>query len=88
MASLKKKNVSLSLREDEILSEKVRLYPCLYDKSHKSYKEKDVVQNAWQEIAEELEFITDGMYALLFLFLYNYLYTIASVRNILSVSKI
>ena len=57
MANIRKKNVSLSLNEDELLSES---YPCLYDKSSKSYKEKDVMKNAWTNIAEELEFIEDG----------------------------
>ena len=51
----KEKNVSLSLNEDELLSEKVR-----YDKSSKSYKEKDVIKNAWTKTAEELDYIEDG----------------------------
>ena len=37
-----------------------RKYPCLYDKSSKSYKEKDVIKYAWTKIAEELDFIEDG----------------------------
>ena len=37
----------LSLQEDELLSEEVRSFPCVYDKSQKEYKEKDVVPNAW-----------------------------------------
>ena len=60
MANIREKNVSLSLNEDELLSEKVRSYPCLYDKSSKSYKEKDVVKNGWTKIAEELDFIEYG----------------------------
>ena len=60
MSNIRKTNVSLSLNEDELLSEKVRSYPCLYDKSSKSYKEKDVIKNAWTKIAEQLDFIEDG----------------------------
>ena len=56
VANIRKKNVSLSLNEDELLSEKVRSYRCLYDKSSKSYKEKDVIKNAWTKIAEELDY--------------------------------
>ena len=44
MANIRKKNGSLSLNEDELLSEKVRSYPCLYDRSSKSHKEKDVIK--------------------------------------------
>ena len=50
----------LSLQEDELLSEEVRSFPCVYDKSQKGYKEKDVVRNAWSKVAEKLDFIEDG----------------------------
>lgn len=50
----------LSLNQEEILCEKVRSYPILYDKSHKGYKEKDAVENAWNELALELEFLENG----------------------------
>ena len=39
-----------SLQEDEILSEEVHKYPCLFDKTCKGYKEKDRVKNAWKEV--------------------------------------
>ena len=46
--------------EDELLCEEVRKYPILYDKSHKGYKEKVVVQNAWSNVVKELPFIENG----------------------------
>lgn len=51
---------SLSLKEEEKLSEIVKNYPCLYDKTSRGYKEKDVGINAWNEVAENLDFIEDG----------------------------
>ena len=45
----------LSLQEEELLSEEVRFFPYLYDKTQKSYKEKDVVRNAWNSVAETLQ---------------------------------
>ena len=50
----------LSLQEEELLSEEVQFFPCLYDRTQKSYKEKDVVRNAWNSVAEKLEFIENG----------------------------
>ena len=44
------------VKEDE----EVRNYPCIYDKSKKSYKEKDVVKNAWENVALKLDFLQDG----------------------------
>ena len=32
----------------------------LYDKSHKSHNEKNVVQNAWEAVADELNCVEDG----------------------------
>ena len=40
---------------DEKLSELVRRFPCLYDKTKKDYKDKNVVANAWETVANELE---------------------------------
>ena len=39
--------VSLDISREEELSETVRSFPVLYDKSHKGFKEKDAVKNAW-----------------------------------------
>ena len=47
----------LSLVDEEKLSETVRNFPVLYDKSKKGYKGRDAVQNAWTEVARSLDFI-------------------------------
>ena len=41
------KKVSPEISREEELSETVRGFPVLYDKSHKGFKEKDAVKNAW-----------------------------------------
>ena len=51
---------SLSLEKNEQLSEVVREFHCLYDKSKKEYKDKNIVENAWELVAEKLEFLSDG----------------------------
>lgn len=51
---------ALSIQENELLSETVRKYACLYDKSRKEYKDKIVVTNAWKEVADQLEFTNNG----------------------------
>ena len=33
------------LNKDEILAEEVKKFPCLYDKSRRSYRQRDVVRN-------------------------------------------
>ena len=57
MASQRK---NLSLLEEEKLTEIVRDFPVLYDKSHQGYKEHDAVGNAWSEVATSLEFLENG----------------------------
>ena len=47
----------LSLQEEELLSEEVRAFSCLYDKTRKAYKERDVVRNAWNSVADKLDFL-------------------------------
>ena len=42
----------LCLQEQDMLEEKVKDFPDLYDKRVKGFKEKDAVQNAWQKVAE------------------------------------
>ena len=51
---------TLSLQQEAQLADEVRLFPCLYDKTEKGYKEADVVADAWDRIAEKLDFIEDG----------------------------
>ena len=53
-------NKVLSLQEEEVLAEEVRIYPCLFDKSNKAYKEKDAVFNAWKAVAEKVLNDDDG----------------------------
>ena len=48
---------SMSIQEEEILMEQLKIYPCLYDKSEKSYKERNVNRNAWSKVAERLDFL-------------------------------
>ena len=47
-----KQRTALSLQENEEFVETVRTFPCLYDKSKKEYKDKNVVQNAWKEVVD------------------------------------
>ena len=47
----------MRLLEEKILREKVRNYPISYDKTHKGYTEKVAVENAWNAVSDELEFI-------------------------------
>ena len=47
---------TLCLQEEEMLPEKVEGFPVLYDKGVKVFKEKDSVQNAWEKVAESLQF--------------------------------
>ena len=47
---------TLCLQEEETLPEKVEGFPVLYDKRVKVFKEKDSVQNAWEKVAESLQF--------------------------------
>ena len=46
----------LNLQEDEELPEKVRKYPCLFDKASEHCKDKRKVANAWKRLDEQLGF--------------------------------
>ena len=48
--------MSLSLKEKEQLSEKVKEFPVLYDKAAKEYKDEEAVNNAWRSAEETLDF--------------------------------
>ena len=55
---MREKGISLTLGENETFSERVRSYPCHYDKTSTEHKEKDVVvENAWEKVAEKFNFI-------------------------------
>ena len=45
------------LNEAEILAEEVKKFPCLYDKSSCSYRNRGVVRDAWVEVAKKLELV-------------------------------
>ena len=51
----------LNLKKEELLCEKLREFPVLFDKSHKGYKEKVAVENTWNEDAYGLDFIENGI---------------------------
>ena len=51
---------ALTVQENEELAEVIRKYPCLYDKSKKEHKDKNVTENAWKEVADQLDFIQNG----------------------------
>ena len=51
---------TLRLQEEEMLLEKVKGFPVLYDKRVRGFKEKDSVQNAWEIVAESLDFTENG----------------------------
>ena len=51
--------MSLSIKEEEQLSEKVKEFPVLYDKAAKENKEKDAVNNVWRSAEESLDFVED-----------------------------
>ena len=50
------KVVTLCLQEEEMLPEKMEGFPVLYDKRVRGFKEKDSVKNAWEKVAESLNF--------------------------------
>ena len=47
---------SLSIQDQEIIMEQTRNYPCLYNKSKMSYKERDVNRNAWSKVVKKFDF--------------------------------
>ena len=51
---------TLCLHKQQMLAEKVQGFPVLYDKRVKGFKEKDAVQNAWEKVAESLDFEENG----------------------------
>ena len=57
-------NLSLILKEN--LCETIRNLPVIFGKSWKEYKVRDAKTNAWEEIANSLEFLRDGTYYSIF----------------------
>lgn len=56
----KKGKKKLTIEEEEKLAFHVKLFPCLFDKTDKGYKERECIANAWQQVASSLDFIDDG----------------------------
>ena len=50
---------TITLLQEEELSELIRSYPVIYDKREPSHKEKDVITNAWKAIAASCDFVND-----------------------------
>lgn len=57
------KMVALCLAQEERLSETVKQFTCLYDKTTVGYREKDVVSNAWKSVADQLDFAENGKFS-------------------------
>ena len=38
----------------------VQSYPGLYDNRHRSHKEKNAGQNAWEAVVDQLDFVEEG----------------------------
>ena len=55
-------SISLDISREEELSETVRSFLVLYDKSHKRFKEKDAAKNTWDGVAAVLKFTQNGNY--------------------------
>ena len=56
----------LSLIQKNNLCEIIHNLPVTFEKLCKGYKERDAVTNVWEEIADSLVFIHDGMYYSIF----------------------
>ena len=65
MSGTKNMENKSDIAQEENLCELVRQFPVIFDKSHKGYKEKDAEVNAWNETANSLDFIPDGMHYIL-----------------------
>ena len=60
-----------SLKQEEHLCEVIRKYPVIYDKSMSGYKENVAVDNAWNDVSLELEFIEDGKHSFFLVCLFS-----------------
>ena len=54
-----KSRLASSLEENEQLSEVLREFPCLYDKSKKVIGQKYSGKNGWKQVADKLKFLSD-----------------------------
>ena len=51
---------TLCLQQEEMLQEKMEVFPILNDERVRGFKEKDSVQNTWEKVAESLDFTENG----------------------------
>ena len=51
---------TLCLQQEEMLPEKMEVFPILNDERVRGFKEKDSVQNTWEKVAESLDFTENG----------------------------
>ena len=51
---------TLCLQQEEMLQEKMEVFPILNDERVRGFKEKDSVQNTWEKVAENLDFTENG----------------------------
>ena len=49
----------ISSENEEKLTEVVRMYPVIYDKSEPGHREKNTVENAWKEVVMFVDFVVD-----------------------------
>ena len=56
----KKKRKSIKFKREEMLAERVKRFSVLYEKQVKGQKERDVVTNARDTVANDLEFVENG----------------------------
>ena len=52
----KQNNVADVISVDELLAEAVRLYPVLYDKASKDFKDRNKKDLLWQDVAQKTGF--------------------------------
>ena len=48
------------MQEEEILAQKVHRFPVLYGKREKGFEKRDMVQNAWEGIAKNWNFVENS----------------------------
>ena len=51
---------TLCLQQEEMLQEKMEVFPILNDERVRGFKEKHSVQNTWEKVAESLDFTENG----------------------------
>ena len=76
--SEKMEKISLDISSKGELSEALRGFPVLHDKSHEGFKEKDTLKNAWDGV----EFVPNGNYYYLNWFLKSVSWKLCLIINL------